>query len=118
MAFGHTFPSESNALSERSESKGMYYVYILRLPRGRLYVGHTTDLKKRIATHAKGKGAVLTRRHPRLELAYHEEHLTLLSARRREKQLKNWSHAKKEALARGDLKALNRLAKSRQRKMG
>jgi putative endonuclease len=46
-------------------------------------------------------------------LIYAEEHPDQLTAIRREKQLKGWSHQKRDALVHGDMATLRQLSKSR-----
>jgi len=89
----------------------MYYVYIARSQNNKLYIGHTTDLYRRIAEHARGKfGAKFLKDHGRaFAVIYKEAFSSRSAAMNRERQLKRWSRAKKEALARGDLETLRRL---------
>ena len=90
-----------------------YYVHILEMLTGHLYVGTTHDLKRRILDHAKGIDHRTTRLGGYKRLLYTEESPDRLSALRRERQLKGWSRAKKLALIRGDLPLVHRLAKRR-----
>ncbi|AXK38787.1 GIY-YIG nuclease family protein [Crenobacter cavernae] len=41
-----------------------WYLYILECAGGRLYTGISTDVARRYAEHATGKGARFTRAHP------------------------------------------------------
>ena len=66
----------------------MYFVYILRCSDQSLYVGHTSNVTKRLTAHNAGRGAAV----------------------RRERQLKRWTRRKKEALIRGDLDLLHTLS--------
>lgn len=91
----------------------MFYVYILRLNDGRLYVGYSKDPRKRLNLHKKGGGAFLTRQMGVRTLLYQESHPTIESAKKREKQLKGWSRAKKYALITGDLARLKMLSKKK-----
>ena len=91
----------------------MYHVYILRCSDGSLYVGSTDNLASRIRRHNEGRGARHTVTRRPVRLTYAEPHPDRSSALRREQQLKRWTAAKKEALCRGDLAALHRLAKRR-----
>jgi putative endonuclease len=94
-----------------TESKG-YSVYIAELKNGRLYVGITDDLDRRSAEHAAGKRSTRTsevfgfRR-----IIYPELHRDRASALKRERQLKAWNHAKKRALASGNILRLKQLAR-------
>ena len=76
-------------LSERSESKGVYFVYILRTASNTLYIGVTQALDERIDAHHRGRGAEWTRVHPGAQVVYSESYPTLGLARKREIQLKN-----------------------------
>ena len=80
----------------------MTFVYILRCADNTLYIGHTDDLETRISHHHYGTyGGYTARRRP-LTLSFCEEFSTREDALTRERQLKGWSRAKKEALARRD----------------
>jgi putative endonuclease len=79
----------------------MFYCYILLCSDGSYYVGVTDDPARRAQEHNTGKGAAWTAARRPVHLAWTEEHTTLSSARKRENQLKRWSHAKKAALVRG-----------------
>ena len=68
-----------------------YYFYILtNKNRTVLYIGYTDNLKRRIEQHKKGNGALFTKRFNVTELIYFENFIDSSSARKREKQLKNW----------------------------
>jgi len=91
----------------------MLYVYIARTDRNTLYIGCTNNLLGRLRFHSLGMGAATTKDKPGLRIVYSEKYSTLSDARRRERQLKRWSRSKKEALIRGDLTRLKRLARRR-----
>jgi predicted GIY-YIG superfamily endonuclease len=93
----------------------MYFVYILRCGDGSYYVGSTQDVKARLQVHQSGQGPVFTASRLPVELLYQESFATLEEAVRRERQLKGWSRAKKEALIAGDTRRLQQLASSRLR---
>ncbi|MDQ8196197.1 GIY-YIG nuclease family protein [Coraliomargarita sp. SDUM461004] len=38
------------------ENRGMYYVYVLENASGRLYIGHTNDVARRIEEHNSAEG--------------------------------------------------------------
>lgn len=66
----------------------MHYVYILFSEKDRrLYIGYTSDLKKRIEKHQNGLVVATKFRKP-LRLIYYESYLESTDARRREKFLK------------------------------
>jgi putative endonuclease len=99
-------------LSERSESKDVYFVYVLRTASNTLYVGVTQALDERIDAHRRGRGAKWTKGHPGAQVVYSESYPTLSLARKREIQLKKWSRDKKEALIAGDVAMLKYLSRS------
>ena len=62
----------------------MWYVYVLRSQKnGRLYVGSTNDIARRLAQHSSGKSKYTSNLRP-LHLIYQETFKTRLEARRRE----------------------------------
>ena len=74
-------------------------VYILASQRnGTLYVGVTSDLIQRIWQHRNDAVDGFTQRYQVHRLVYFEQHLDMLSAITREKQLKKWNRAWKLAL--------------------
>jgi putative endonuclease len=91
---------------------GPFFVYILRYSDGNLYVGHSTNLSKRMAAHNAGRGAKWTRCRTPVELAYQDSFSSEADAVARERQIKKWTRAKKKALAEGDLPRLQKLSKS------
>ena len=97
------------------ESKGstMHAVYIVRYSDGTLYVGHTEDPKTRGKEHNDSRGARYTAMRRPIRLVYTEALESLGAAVRRERQLKRWSTAKKEALIAGDLARLKQLSRRR-----
>jgi putative endonuclease len=67
----------------------LYYVYILRSKKdGKLYVGFSTDLKKRFKYHSEGR-CVATRHRRPLALIYYEAYSNEHDARIREIFLKS-----------------------------
>jgi len=67
-----------------------FVVYILRsLKDGRLYVGHTNNLARRIAQHNNPKARSYTAKRGPWELAYAENHPERSSAMARERFLKS-----------------------------
>jgi len=87
-------------------------VYILRCSDGSYYVGSTrTSLEERLAQHDAGSfGGYTARRRP-VELVFEQDFDRITDAIAAERQLKGWTRAKKEALIRGDMETLHRLAK-------
>jgi putative endonuclease len=67
----------------------MNWVYVLEsLKDNNLYIGCTSDLKKRLKYHNSGKVRSTKTRRP-LELIHSEEHVSITAARRRENFLKS-----------------------------
>lgn len=87
----------------------MFHLYILRNTHNRLYIGHTDNVARRVKDHHGGNGAKFIKDHGDFELVYSEEVATRANAMRREKQLKGWTQAKKEALVAGNLELLRKL---------
>jgi predicted GIY-YIG superfamily endonuclease len=85
------------------------FVYILRCADDSVYIGHTNDLDARLDAHNDGRAASFTRRRRPASIVYSELHSTTVSAIRRERQIKRWTRAKKEALIAGDRLRLRQL---------
>ena len=67
-------------------------VYILASKRnGTLYTGVTSDLRKRVWEHKHEMRAGFTKRYRVSILVYYELYKSMISAIRREKQIKGWS---------------------------
>ncbi len=90
-----------------------FYIYILRCLDGSYYTGHTEDLEIRIAEHQAGMLAGYTKKRLPVELVFSDEFPCRDDALDREKQIKGWSRAKKEALIAGDWEKLKELSKRR-----
>jgi len=89
-----------------------FWMYMLTCSDGSYYVGHTDNLEVRLAEHQDGTfGGYTSKRRP-VALTYVEVFDSRDEAFRRERQVKGWSRAKKEALAREDWQRLQLLAKS------
>jgi len=66
----------------------MFYVYILQsLKDKKLYIGYSTDLRKRLKDHNSG-GTKSTKVRRPFRLVYYEAHISKNDARRRETYLK------------------------------
>ena len=89
------------------------WLYILRCADGSYYTGSTNNLPLRLAQHHAGEGCDYTRQRLPVELVFTEEFPSEHQAFLRERQVKGWSRAKKEALLRGDWDALVKLSRSR-----
>ena len=76
-----------------------YYVYILTNKTNRvLYTGVTNDLKRRIYEHRNKLADGFTKKYNVYKLVYFDYTTDVRSAISREKQIKGWTRAKKEAL--------------------
>lgn len=93
----------------------MHCVYILRCSDGSYYVGGTDDLSARLEAHNAGRAAAWTAKRRPVTLVYREPQPDEQSAIRRERQLKRWTRAKKEALIAGDTCRLHHLSRRRLR---
>ncbi len=87
----------------------MFYLYILRNIHNRLYVGHTQNLEQRLSDHQTSHGAKFIKDFGDFKLVYTEEFESRSAAMKRERQLKGWTRAKKEALIAGNLSLLKKL---------
>ena len=91
-----------------------YYVYIVECKDGFYYTGITNSLQKRIAAHNEGKDVfAFTYKRRIVTLKYFEHFTDVKQAIAREKQLKGWSRAKKEALFNEDYDLLKVLSKGK-----
>lgn len=91
-----------------------YFVYILLCSDGSFYTGVCNDIERRFAEHKAGMDPncyTYTRRP--VELVFAEESRDVNEILTREKQIKCWSRAKKEALIKGDFKKLVELSRNR-----
>ncbi len=77
-----------------------YYIYILTNDDRHtvLYIGVTNDLERRQGQHSLGEGSAFAKQYNAHKLICVEVFSDPLSAIEREKQLKNWTRAKKGAL--------------------
>lgn len=74
---------------------------MVRCADGSLYTGLAKDPEERARVHNAGKGAKYTRSRLPVSLVYVESCESLSAALKRERQLKPWTHANKEALISG-----------------
>ena len=88
------------------------WLYILKCSDGSYYTGSTNNLPLRLSEHHVGQGSAYTRSRLPVEVVFVEEFASEHEAFMRERQVKGWSRAKKEALIHGDFGALVRLSKS------
>ena len=69
-----------------------YYVYILASKKsGTLYIGVTSNIKKRIYEHKNNLIEGFTKKYRVHDLVYYEETSDIKSAIEREKQMKKWN---------------------------
>lgn len=76
----------------------MWFIYIIRCKDNSLYIGITENLSRRFQEHREGRGGRYTLLHKPLKIEFFEKFVTKQEALKREKQLKGWSHKKKEKL--------------------
>ena len=77
----------------------MYYVYILtNWNDSVIYIGVTSNLERRLYEHRNGLADGFTKQYNVHKLVYYECTNDVYSAIAREKQLKKWTQAKKNAL--------------------
>ncbi len=88
-----------------------WFVYILLCDCETYYVGLTSDIEQRIRSHQSGYN-LATKKFNDIKFLYTEQYQRRIDAEKREKQIKGWSRAKKEALIRGDFDSLKKLSKS------
>jgi len=91
-----------------------YFVYILKCIDNTYYTGVTNNITRRYSEHEQGidpKSYTFSRRP--LKLVWFEEFSNIEFAIEKEKQIKKWSKAKKEALINDNYKALPSLSKKK-----
>ncbi|MEM8917500.1 MAG: GIY-YIG nuclease family protein [Pseudomonadota bacterium] len=91
-----------------------FVVYVLLCADGKFYVGHTDNLETRMAHHHNGTFKGWTHNRRPVELVWHEFFQTRDQAFAVERQIKGWSHAKKQALVDRDWESISVLASNRQ----
>lgn len=102
MAGRQAARAKSNVLSKRSASRGCHVLCLhFEVLRWQLLRWLSHDLEDRIKRHNDGTAAIYTRIRRPVNLIYSESHSDKTSAVKRERQVKNRSHAKKDALVRG-----------------
>lgn len=78
-----------------------WFLYIVRCSDKSLYTGITNDLKRRIKTHNRKKGALYTKFRVPVRLVYKEASPTRSTAQKREAQVKRLTRKQKLKLIRG-----------------
>jgi putative endonuclease len=71
-----------------------WFCYMVRCRDGSFYVGIATDVEERVRRHDWGVGPGYAKRRP-MELVWMERRADVKVARKREKEIKGWSRAKK-----------------------
>lgn len=90
-----------------------FVVYMLRCADGSYYVGHTDNLERRIGEHEVGGKCAYTETRRPVHLIWSQELSTREEALALELRIKNWSRAKKEALASGNFAGVSLAAKKK-----
>lgn len=91
----------------------MFWVYILQCSDDSFYVGHSDDLQKRLYEHEAGLFSTCYKFNKcPVQLVFTEQFESRENALARERQLKDWSRAKKIALINSDWDKLILLSKS------
>jgi len=107
---GVSFPS----ITPPPRLPGFVWVYLLEHADHSYYIGQSWDVAERLLHHRNGDGGKHPADHREPRLVYCEGPFPLAIGIARERQLKRWSRAKKEALIRGDLTTLRALSQSRE----
>ena len=90
-----------------------FFVYILRCADGSYYTGHTDNIELRLAGHKSGEVPGYTQNKQPVSLVFVEEAPAREDALARERQIKGWTRAKKEALIARDWERLVALSANR-----
>jgi putative endonuclease len=107
---GVSFP----AIEPPPRLPGFVWVYILEHADHSYYIGQSWDVAERLLHHRNGDGGKHPADHREPRLVYCEGPFPLAKGIARERQIKRWSRAKKEARMRGDLTTLRALSQSRE----
>ena len=88
-----------------------YCVYILKCKNGSYYVGQTSDLENRMTEHTLGTHSSYIKKLLPVEIVFTQHFPDRHQAFLVERRIKGWTRKKKEALIKGDWKAIQELAK-------
>jgi putative endonuclease len=66
----------------------MYYVYLLKNKTGKIYLGYTNNLRRRLKEHNDRCGGKYTKNKGPFEVVYYEAYNSINDAKRREDNLK------------------------------
>lgn len=86
------------------------WVYVLECADKKYYTGSTTDLERRLHEHQTKKYKGYTSYRLPVKLVYSQKFSSYHEAFQFERKIKNWSHAKKEALINNNFSELHKLA--------
>ena len=105
MVFDHHKTQDQKYKYQRVECpepvEGQWFVYLLECRDNSLYCGSTDNTIRRVYDHNAGIAAQWTKMRRPVQPVYFEIWFSLLEARRRELQIKGWSHEKKSNLING-----------------
>lgn len=87
------------SLRRKNPKPPVYFVYLLLCKNGSIYTGITTNVKRRLVEHKAGTGAHYTRAFGAIKILYTEKVKSRSAATKREYEIKQWSTARKHALA-------------------
>ena len=76
-------------------TRSLWYVYIIRLADGSLYTGIATDVPRRLAAHAAGRGSRIVRSKLPFKLVYQKRFKSRSVALKREAAIKSWPRSRK-----------------------
>ena len=93
----------------------LFYVYILECSDKSYYTGKTPNLERRLSEHQEGVGSDYTLRRRPVRCVWTDVFPDDAQAFEVERQIKGWSHAKKEALIKGDFVLIHKLARSKEK---
>lgn len=82
------------------QRRGAFHVYIVACVDGTYYTGSTGNLRKRIESHNKGRGAKYLRGKRPVELVYARAYRNYKNALNAEREIKTFTREQKKALAR------------------
>jgi len=88
-----------------------FYMYMLKCNDGSYYTGHTDCLEIRMAMHNLGKISCYTKNRLPVKLVFVQEFGSRYEALAAERQIKEWSRKKKEALIKQDWDLISRIVK-------
>jgi len=95
-------PNETEVQAPTMHNTLPWYVYMLLCDSKTFYIGITDNITNRISQH-KNKENISTKKFSDLKFVYAEKYESKYDAAKRERQLKGWSHKKKQMLVDGKL---------------